>query len=74
MTVHKSQGSQFQHVTLVLPPLGSPLLTRDLLYTAITRATTSVRVVGTVEQVRTAMATETRRVSGLASRWRRHDR
>ena len=74
MTVHKSQGSQFEHVTLVLPPLGSPLLTRDLLYTAITRATTSVRVLGTVEQVRTAMATETRRVSGLASRWRRHDR
>lgn len=38
MTVHKSQGSEFEHTALVLPPTRSPLLTRELLYTAITRA------------------------------------
>ena len=38
MTVHKSQGSEFDHVALVLPPHASPVLTRELIYTAITRA------------------------------------
>jgi exodeoxyribonuclease V alpha subunit len=38
MTVHKSQGSEFTHTVLVLPPQQSPILTRELLYTAITRA------------------------------------
>ena len=38
MTVHKSQGSEFEHVTLVLPAQGAPVLTRELLYTGITRA------------------------------------
>lgn len=38
MTVHRGQGSQFAAVSLVLPPAPSPLLTRELLYTAVTRA------------------------------------
>ena len=38
MTVHRSQGSQFQRVSVLLPAEGSPLLTRQLLYTAVTRA------------------------------------
>ena len=38
MTVHRGQGSQFARVTVVLPPAESPLLTRELLYTAVTRA------------------------------------
>jgi exodeoxyribonuclease V alpha subunit len=38
ITVHKSQGSEFDHVALVLPPHASPVLTRELIYTAITRA------------------------------------
>ena len=38
MTVHKSQGSEFSHCCLILPPQQSPILTRELLYTAITRA------------------------------------
>lgn len=38
MTVHKSQGSEFDHVALVLPPAKSPVLTRELLYTGVTRA------------------------------------
>ena len=49
MSVHRSQGSQFDRVTLVLPPADSPLLTRELLYTAITRAKEHVRIVGTQE-------------------------
>ena len=70
MTVHKAQGSQFQHTTVVLPPLGSPLLTRDLVYTAVTRAKQRATIIGTAEQLRAAIGTETRRASGLASRWR----
>ena len=70
MTVHKAQGSQFEHTTVVLPPLGSPLLTRDLIYTAVTRARNRATIIGTAEQVRSAIGTETRRASGLASRWR----
>lgn len=70
MTVHKAQGSQFQHTTVVLPPLGSPLLTRDLVYTAVTRARKRATIIGTAEQLRAAIDTEARRASGLASRWR----
>jgi exodeoxyribonuclease V alpha subunit len=38
MTIHKSQGSEFEHVLLVLPPVHSPVLTRELIYTGLTRA------------------------------------
>ncbi|MGD8216302.1 exodeoxyribonuclease V subunit alpha [Aestuariimicrobium sp. Y1814] len=72
MTVHKAQGSQFDHTTVVLPPLGSPLLTRDLVYTAVTRARERATIIGTPEQLRAAIQTEARRASGLASRWRKH--
>ncbi|MCB7135151.1 exodeoxyribonuclease V subunit alpha [Cellulosimicrobium marinum] len=65
MTVHRAQGSQFARVTLVLPPATSPLLTRELLYTAVTRAQTCVRVVGSTDAVRTAVTTPVHRASGL---------
>lgn len=68
MTVHKSQGSQFGRVSVVLPPEGSPLLTRELLYTAVTRAQESVVLVGTPESVRAAVTSPARRTSGLAAR------
>lgn len=68
MTVHKSQGSQFERVTLVLPPPGSPLLTRGLLYTAVTRARTGVRIIGPASSVRAAVTTEAQRASGLTER------
>ncbi|MCL2468383.1 MAG: exodeoxyribonuclease V subunit alpha [Micrococcales bacterium] len=64
MTIHRAQGSQFARVTVLLPPAGH-LLTRELLYTAVTRASTHVRVVATPEAVRTAVATRSRRASGL---------
>lgn len=71
MTVHKAQGSQFDDVTVVLPPPDSALLTRELLYTALTRARRHLTVVGTRESVTRAVLQPTRRHSGLARRWRR---
>jgi exodeoxyribonuclease V alpha subunit len=65
MTVHRSQGSEFQAVTVLLPPATSPLLTRELLYTAVTRASGRVRVVGSEEAVRAAVARQVVRASGL---------
>jgi exodeoxyribonuclease V alpha subunit len=67
MTVHRSQGSQFERVTVLLPALGSPLLTRQLLYTAVTRAESHVRVIATEAAVRAAVATPIARASGLRS-------
>lgn len=65
LTVHRSQGSQYDAVTLVLPPPSSPLLTRELFYTAITRAAQRVRVIGTEESVRAAVGHQLVRASGL---------
>ncbi|MHA6795461.1 exodeoxyribonuclease V subunit alpha [Pseudonocardia bannensis] len=68
MTVHRSQGSQFTRVTVVLPPAESPLLTRELLYTAVTRARSAVRVIGTEQAVRIAVGRPVSRASGLRGR------
>lgn len=65
LTVHRAQGSQFAAVTVVLPPASSPLLTRELLYTAITRAREHVRVVGSAAAVQVATERPVRRASGL---------
>ncbi len=67
MTVHRGQGSQFQAVTVVLPPAESPLLTRELLYTAVTRARSTLRLIGTPDAVRAAVTRQVRRASGLRS-------
>jgi len=68
MTVHKSQGSQARTVTVLLPPEESPLLTRELFYTAVTRAQERVRVVGTPESVAAAVTRQAQRASGLRQR------
>ena len=68
MTIHKSQGSQARAVTVLLPPQDSRLLTRELLYTAVTRARQKVRVVGSEAEVRAAVGRTARRASGLAER------
>lgn len=65
MTIHKSQGSQFDAVSVVLPPVDSPLLTRELLYTAVTRARHRVRLYGSAEALEQAIETPVRRASGL---------
>ncbi|HET6625952.1 MAG TPA: exodeoxyribonuclease V subunit alpha [Nocardioidaceae bacterium] len=68
MTIHKSQGSQADEVTVLLPPQESRLLTRELFYTAVTRARRKVRVVGTEASVRAAVERRAQRASGLRQR------
>ena len=68
MTIHKAQGSQADRVTVLLPEEGLALLTRELFYTAITRAKEHVRVVGTEAAVRAAV---TRRASRPTRLWPR---
>jgi exodeoxyribonuclease V alpha subunit len=68
MTVHKSQGSQFRSVAVVLPESTSPILTRELLYTAVTRAEEHLVVIGDEERVRTAVARPIARATGLRDR------
>jgi exodeoxyribonuclease V alpha subunit len=70
MTVHKSQGSEFDEVLLVLPAEQSRVLTRELLYTAVTRARERLTIVGNAGVLAAAVETATKRVSGLAARVR----
>lgn len=68
MTVHKSQGSEFDEVAVVLPAERSPVLSRELLYTAVTRAKERVRIYATEDVLRAAVTTRIRRASGLRAR------
>jgi exodeoxyribonuclease V alpha subunit len=68
MTIHKSQGSEFPHAVVALPTVDSPILTRELLYTAVTRAKPEVTVVGSEEIIRLAISRPVARASGLRDR------
>lgn len=68
LTVHKSQGSEFEHAVLMLPSTFSRVLSRELVYTAITRARERVEVIGASAVLAQAIATPTQRDSGLAAR------
>ena len=68
MTVHKSQGSEFNCVIMVLPERASILLSRALLYTAITRATDRLEIWGSTEILEKAIRRRVRRASGLRDR------
>jgi exodeoxyribonuclease V alpha subunit len=68
MTVHKAQGSEFDEVAVVLPPPESPVLNRELLYTAVTRARRRLIVVGGEDSVRAAVSRPISRASGLTER------
>ena len=80
MTVHKAQGSEFDEIILLLPEIkknpkegekgssGHPLLTRELLYTAITRAKKKVRIYGSIQSIEQAISSRTQRDSGLQAR------
>jgi exodeoxyribonuclease V alpha subunit len=68
MTIHKSQGSQFDTAAVLLPALSSRILTRELLYTAVTRARRELILVGTEDVVRSAVARPVARASGLRER------
>src|SRR5690606_21962978 len=68
MTVHKAQGSEFDEVWLQLPRADSRVLSRELLYTGLTRARTALHVAGSAEVIAAALARHAGRVSGLG--WR----
>jgi len=68
LTVHKSQGSEFEHAVLVLPSVFSRVLSREHVYTAITRARERVEVIGARAVLAQAIVTPTQRDSGLAAR------
>lgn len=65
MTVHKSQGSEFNQVEVILPDHDSPVITRELIYTGITRAKETVGIWGKKELFITAVNRKVQRVSGL---------
>ncbi len=68
MTIHKSQGSQFDEVVVVLPGESLRLLTRELLYTAVTRASGRISIVGGEDAIRSAVERSVQRASGLHRR------
>ena len=68
MTIHKSQGSEFSHAVVAIPTVDSPILTRELLYTAVTRGKPEVTVVGSEEMIRLAVSRPVTRASGLSDR------
>jgi exodeoxyribonuclease V alpha subunit len=68
MTIHKSQGSEFDRAVVVLPPVGSRLASRELLYTAVTRARVGVTVVGSAGSLDEVVGRRTVRASGLGER------
>ncbi len=68
MTVHKAQGSQVANILVLVPPPGSRLLTREMLYTAVTRAKQHLTIVGSPEAIRHAVQAPAQRSSGLAQR------
>ncbi|MBS1197683.1 MAG: exodeoxyribonuclease alpha subunit [Proteobacteria bacterium] len=70
MTVHKAQGSEFNEVFLLLPAEPNRVVTRELLYTGITRAAKQVTLVGSQQVLLSACANPTRRHSGLIDRMR----
>lgn len=67
MTIHKSQGSEFDHTLLILPPAPLAVMTRELVYTGITRAKNKLDLYATRESLSRAMRRKTKRFSGLAN-------
>lgn len=65
MTVHKSQGSEYEHVALLLPDEPSAVLNRELLYTAVTRARKSFGLWGGRQELAAALAMQKKRITGL---------
>jgi exodeoxyribonuclease V alpha subunit len=65
LSVHKAQGSEFDEVLVVLPEQDGPLLTRELLYTAVSRAKKRVRLVGPPKVIEAALGRRAQRYSGL---------
>ena len=68
MTVHKSQGSEFRRVLVVLPPRDVPILSRELLYTAVTRARENVELWWNEAALAPCLTRAVQRFSGLRER------
>jgi exodeoxyribonuclease V alpha subunit len=68
MTVHKAQGSEFDSIAIVLPKKPVAVLTRELIYTAVSRSRTSVVIVGDESMLNLAIGSRVERFSGLADR------
>jgi exodeoxyribonuclease V alpha subunit len=68
MTVHKAQGSEFEHTMLILPPEHAPILTRELLYTGVTRAKQHLSLYAEMSVLKRSIKLKTERASGLAER------
>ena len=68
MTVHKSQGSEFRRVLVVMPPRDVPVLSRELLYTAATRAREHVELWWNPAALTACLARSVQRFSGLRER------
>lgn len=71
MTVHKSQGSEFEHVTLVMPDTPNPVMTSELIYTAITRARSSFELFCSESALRESLKKSVVRNSGIAEELRK---
>ena len=67
LTVHKAQGSEYGHVDVLLPETDCPLLSKSLLYTAVTRAKKSLTVAAAEDSLRAALGRDIRRMNGLAA-------
>jgi exodeoxyribonuclease V alpha subunit len=68
LTIHKSQGSEYGHTIVVLPTTASRIVTRELVYTGITRAKPDLTIVATEEVLQEAARTPIHRATGLANR------
>ena len=68
LTIHKSQGSEYDEVIVVLPNESSRILTRELFYTGITRTKNRLTIIGSEAVLRSAVSQAIRRTSGLAAR------
>jgi len=66
MTIHKSQGSEYENLVVILPSELSPLLTRELVYTAVTRAKKSLLIAGSSEALLQSIKNQSTRYSGLS--------
>jgi exodeoxyribonuclease V alpha subunit len=69
MTIHKSQGSEFEEVLIILPETNSPLLTKELLYTAITRAKKTIKLVANKAVFSSTVRQRVQRVTGLVDKF-----
>jgi exodeoxyribonuclease V alpha subunit len=68
LTIHKSQGSEYGHAIVALPERASRIVTRELLYTGVTRASETVTIIGSRAVIEAAIRTPIRRATGLADR------